>query len=147
MGSIPKDLPELLKDFQQQMDELFQRLFSLEKRGNRVEREHYPVVDCFETADSYVVEVELPGFEREDLKLSMLQNRLMVEGAKREDEKDKTISYICLERKFGRFCRTVEIPPMVDVSGVRARYCRGVLSVMFPKMSEARTPVINIPID
>src|SRR5512139_581027 len=49
MALVPKDLPDLLHSFQQQMDELFERLFPLEKRGNLGEREYSPPVDCFET--------------------------------------------------------------------------------------------------
>lgn len=147
MALIPKDMPDLLHAFQQQMDGLFERLFSLEKKGNFGEREYSPLADCFETADQYIVEMELPGFCREDLSLRIFHNMLIVEGFKREEEKKQNVNYICLERAFGRFCRTVEIPPTVDFSGVKARYDKGVLAVAFPKMTEAMAILRDIPIE
>jgi HSP20 family protein len=147
MALIPKDMPDLLHAFQRQMDELFERLFSLEKKGNFGEREYSPPVDCFETVDQYIVEMELPGFYHEDLSVRIFHNILIVEGCKREEDKKKNVNYICLERAFGRFCRTVEIPPMVDFSGVKARYEKGVLAVAFPKMNETRAIMRDIPIE
>ncbi len=147
MAAVPKDLPELLSVFQRQMDELFERLFALEKKGVYGEQEMVPPVDCFETADEFVVEIELPGFRREDICLGICRNILVVEGLRREEEKGKTVSYICLERTFGRFCRTIEIPATVDVSGVKARYLKGILSVSFPRVAETRSIIKDIPIE
>lgn len=147
MAVIPKDLPDLLSAFQQQMDELFERLLSLEKKGMPGEPEISPPVDCYETADEFIVEIELPGFCREDLSLGICRNMLIVEGFKKEDEKEKTVRYICLERAFGRFCRTVEIPPAVDVSKVTARYNKGILFITFPKVAESGAMIKNIPIE
>ncbi|HKZ17611.1 MAG TPA: Hsp20/alpha crystallin family protein [Geobacteraceae bacterium] len=147
MAVIPKDLPEFVNEFQQRLDELFDRLFKLEKKGLPGEQDVTPAVDCFETADEYMVEIELPGFYREDLTLGVIRNVLVLEGVKREEEKADTVNYICLERTFGRFCRTVEIPPMVDISGVKARYIKGILYVTFPKVSEAGAKIKEIPIE
>jgi HSP20 family protein len=147
MAAIPGDLTELLIVFQRQMDELFERLFSLEKKGAYGEQEIVPPVDCFETADEYIVEIELPGFCREDISLGICRNILVVEGLRREEEKGNTVRYICLERTFGRFCRTVEIPALVDIAGVKARYLNGVLSVSFPRIAETRSIIKDIPIE
>ncbi len=147
MAAVPRDLPELLIVFQRQMDELFERLFALEKKGVYGEQEMVPPVDCFETADEFIVEIELPGFRREDISLGICRNILVVEGLRREQEKGKSVRHICLERTFGRFCRTVEIPAIVDLSGVKARYLKGILSVSFPRIAETRSIIKDIPIE
>jgi HSP20 family protein len=147
MAAVPKDLPELLSVFQRQMDELFERLFSLEKKGFYGEQEMVPPVDCFETAEEFVVEIELPGLSREDISLGICRNFLVVEGLRREEKKGDTIRYICLERTFGRFCRTIEIPAMVDIAGVKARYLNGILTVYFPRIAETRSIIKDIPIE
>lgn len=146
MAVIPKDLPDLLNNFREQMDELFEGLIMLERKGLPGEQEIVPPVDCFETADEYIMEIELPGCCREDLSLGIYRNMLVLEGTKREEEKEKAKNYICFERAFGRFCRTVEIPSMVDVAGVKARYSQGVLYVTFPKIDESRAIIKDIPI-
>jgi HSP20 family protein len=147
MAVIPRDLPDLLMTYQQQLNELFDRIFKLEKKGFPGEQEITPPVDCYETADQLIVEIELPGFNREDLKLGLIREVLIVEGVKREEEKKESVNFICLERTFGRFFRTVEIPPMVDFSGAKAWFSRGVLQVSFPKLAEAGPIIKDIPIE
>ena len=147
MAIVPKDLPDLLSAFHRQMEELFERLLSLEKKGVAGEPEISPPVDCYETADEFIVEIELPGFCAKDLSVGYFRNMLIVEGFKKEEEKGTKVRYICLERSFGRFCRTVEIPPAVDDSRVTARYEKGILFVIFPKIAETGAMIKNIPIE
>lgn len=147
MGVIPRDRVDWLNFFQQQMDELFRLLFDLEGKGGRNDRDHLPPIDIFETAADLLVEIELPGFDRDDLSLRMCCNILVVEGTKREEPREREVSYICLERKFGRFCRVVEIPPTVDLTDARARYERGLLTVAFKKLDDRKMIVREIPID
>ncbi len=147
MAVIPKDPLDWLTLFRQQINEIFTFLSTIEAKENQGESEHAPFLDIFETADSFVVEVELPGFDRSELSLSICCNMLVVEGVKREEPRGKRVNYICLERRFGRFCRTVEIPPAFDAKGVRARYDKGVLSIAFPRLKETSTVIRNIPID
>ena len=144
---VPKDLPDLLYAFQQQMDELFEKLFPLEKKGNYGEREYSPLIDCFETGEYYIVEIELPGFSRENLNLSIFHNLLIIDGLKQEEGKNTKVNYICLEREFGRFSRTIEIPLMVDFCGAKARYEKGILSVSFRKISETGAIMKDIRIE
>lgn len=147
MAVIPKDPLDWLILFRQQINEIFSFLSTLEGGETGGEREHTPFVDIFETADSFVVEVELPGFDRRDLSLSICCNTLVIEGVKREEPKERQVSYLCLERCFGRFCRTVEIPPGVDLAEAKAAYEKGVLAVTFPRKRERSAIIRNVPIE
>ena len=147
MAVIPKDPLDWLTLFRQQINEIFTFLSTLEVQENPGDQELEPFLDIFETANEYVIEVELPGFERRDLSLNICCNMLVLEGLKREEKKGKQVNYICLERHFGRFCRTVEIPPAFDIKGVKAKYDRGVLSVAFPRLKDKTTVIRNIPIE
>ena len=147
MAVIPKDPLDWLTLFRQQINEIFTFLSTLEVKDNPADQEHAPFLDIFETAGEYVIEVELPGFERRDLSLSICCNMLVIEGLKREEDRRKQVNYICLERRFGRFCRTVEIPPAFDIKGVKAKYDRGVLAVVFPRLKDRSTVIRNIPIE
>ena len=146
MPVIPKDPLDWLILFRQQINELFTYLSSLEKGESQAESEHVPLLDIFETAEKFVVEIELPGFDRSDLSLTICCNTLVIEGVKREENKARPASYICLERRFGRFCRTVEIPPGVDIKGIIAHYEKGVLSVAIPRIKDKSAIIRNIPI-
>ncbi len=147
MAVIPKDPLDWLILFRQQINEIFTFLSSLDLKDAKGEHDHAPFLDIFETADSYMVEVELPGFERNDLAINICCNMLVVEGVKREEKGGKKVNYICMERRFGRFCRTVEIPPAFDVREVKAKYDRGVLRIAFPRKKEKNTVIRNIPIE
>ena len=147
MSVMPKDPLDWLTLFRQQINEIFTFLSTLELKDTAGDHEQAPFLDIFETADEYVIEVELPGFERSDISLNICCNMLVIEGLKREEKRGKQVNYICMERRFGRFCRAAEIPPAFDTKGVRAKYDRGVLAVAFPRMKD-RSPVIrNIPIE
>jgi HSP20 family protein len=147
MAVIPKDPLDWLVLFRQQINEIFTFLSSIESGEGQGDNEHTPLVDIFETADSFVVEIELPGFDRRDLSLSVCCNTLVIEGVKREEPRDRRVTYICLERRFGRFCRTVEVPPGVDIEGIKASYERGVLAVTFPRVKDRSAIIRKIPIE
>ncbi|HEX2770615.1 MAG TPA: Hsp20/alpha crystallin family protein, partial [Geobacteraceae bacterium] len=147
MAVIPKDPLDWLIFFRQQINELFNDLSAIEVKETNGEHEYLPLVDIFETAENFVVEIELPGFANEDISLSICCNMLVVEGIKRQEPRSAGVNFICLERLYGRFCRAVEIPPAVDMSRVAAKYAKGVLAIGFPKVRDKSIIIRNIPIE
>lgn len=143
---IPKEPLEWLTLFRQQMEEIFRFLSTLEGKEVFAEKESAPLVDIFETCDGFVVEAELPGCSAADLTLSVCCSTLVVEGIKRGESRSG-VNYICLERRFGRFCRAVEIPPAVDLDRVKARFSKGLLTVSLPWLENRRQHIRNIPIE
>jgi HSP20 family protein len=146
MAVIPKEPLEWLNLFRQQMDEIFRYLSTLEGREGGVEQEISPLVDVYETADSFVVEVELPGCHPDDVTLSVCCSTLVIEGMT-SGEAGGGINYICLERTSGRFSRAIEIPPGANLDGAKARYRRGLLTVAFPWCKGQRKHIREIPIE
>ncbi|UFS71585.1 Hsp20/alpha crystallin family protein [Geomonas sp. RF6] len=144
MAVIPKEPLEWLSLFRQQMDEIFQYLSSLEGKEGFSEQEP-PLVDVYETPDSFVVEVELPGCAPKDISLSICCSTLVIEGMKRQ-EAQPGVNYICLERRYGRFCKAVEISPAADVDNVNATMAKGLLVVAFPWAKSKKTHIREIPI-
>jgi len=146
MSPIPKDPAGWLNLFRVQMNEIFNYLSELDLHEKVGEHEFVPHLDIYETSGRYVIEFELPGFSLKDLSLSICCNTLVLEGNKRRDKNGTRMNYICLERHFGRFCRTVEIPPTFDVGGVAAAYEKGVLAVSFPRIEGKGVIIRDIPI-
>jgi HSP20 family protein len=147
MAVIPKDPLDWLTFFQQQINEVFNYLSSIEVKETNGEQEYLPLVDIYETAENFVVEIELPGFAPEDISLSICCNMLVLEGIKQQESRCKEVNFFCLERNFGRFCRAVEVPPTVDMNRISARYAKGVLAVIFPKVHDKSAIIRNIPIE
>ncbi|CAG0959536.1 Hsp20/alpha crystallin family protein [Geobacter sp.] len=146
MAVIPKEPLDWLSLLHLQMDEVFDYIARTGGGERWGECEYLPAVDIFETLDEFAVEFELPGIEQSDLSLKLCCNMLILEGVKRDDTRDG-VSYRCLERRFGRFCRTVEIPPTVDLGAVKACFRQGVLVVTFPRLSDRGKIIREIPIE
>ncbi len=147
MSVIPKDPVGWLMLFRQQMNEIFTFLSGLERPDQFGEHELTPLLDIYETADTYCIEIELPGLAPNELRLTVCCRTLVVEGQKKQERgRQGSQSYICLERHFGRFCRALEIPPSCSIDGVKARYDKGVLLVTFPLKKEREAIIRTIPI-
>jgi HSP20 family protein len=99
-----------------------------------------PLMDLKEAEDHYAIELEVPGFKKEDIKLSFdPSTRLLTISGKTEvdKEKDKTkggYKYHRIERKVGSFTRQIQLPEDMDVEqSIDAQYKDGVLNIKVPK--------------
>jgi len=101
-----------------------------------------PLADVEETDDAYVVEVELPGVEREDLNVELAGRRLVVNGERKERERVGILRR--RTRTVGRFGYEVVLPGEVDEDGVEASLGEGVLTVRVPKAAGARPRRIEV---
>ncbi len=90
-------------------------------------------VDIYETDKELVVEVGLPGFKPEDVKLKVEEDKLIVEGGKEEKKEVKEENYYRKEIKRGSFRRVIYLPYVVDSEKAKAKLENGILKVVFPK--------------
>lgn len=104
-----------------------------------------PAADMFETDDAYVVEMELPGFGRDDIDVAVEEDALTVSG-RREAETREDGNYHLRERSVGQFSRSFTLPASIDPDAVEARFDGGVLRVNLPKHEEARTRKIEVDV-
>ncbi|MCU0611407.1 MAG: Hsp20/alpha crystallin family protein [Candidatus Eisenbacteria bacterium] len=106
-----------------------------------------PKVDIHETEDGFVVEAELPGLTKEDIRLSVHESTLTVEGEKRlEREEKKGKNWHRQERTYGKFQRVFTLPRAVDPERISATFRDGVLVIELPKSEAARPKEIPISI-
>jgi HSP20 family protein len=93
-----------------------------------------PPIDVYETADTYVITVEVPGLTREQIDLAVEDTRLVVRGRRLESHPgNETVHYHLIERGHGAFARSFEFPLRVAVDGVKADLTEGVLTISLPK--------------
>lgn len=103
-----------------------------------------PSADLFENDDAYVLEMELPGFSRDDIELTVERNVLTVSGQRSAEEEIENVTYHLRERGTARFSRSFALPRSMDTEGVEARFDNGVLTVTLPKAAEARPKRIEV---
>jgi HSP20 family protein len=127
------------------MEELRSFLSEIEG-GHRGRNGHEPPLDVYETASEIVIEIELPGMEREDIGLRLFRNVLVLEGVKRK-ESLPGVAFHRLERHFGRFVRILEVPPSADPEQVRAQLEQGILVIRFARVGDRQASSRTIPID
>jgi HSP20 family protein len=103
-----------------------------------------PFLDISETQDEIVVKAEIPGVEKEDIKLSITDNVLALKGEKKMSREVEEENYHRIERVYGSFYRSVELPSRVKAEGIEANFENGVLEVRIPKAKEANVKKIEI---
>ena len=100
--------------------------------------------DLVDNNDNILVELELPGMEKADLTVDVIDKRLLVSGEKRSQDTRREGTLIITERAFGSFQRVVPLPCAVDRDKVMAEYRNGVLKIVLPKDPRARARTIPI---
>ena len=91
-----------------------------------------------------MVKAELPGLKKEDINVSLHDGDLVISGERKHDAKSEGTEVYRAERFFGKFQRTVSLPPAVAANNVKAEYKDGILTVTLPKSEEAKPRQIQV---
>jgi HSP20 family protein len=139
--------------------EPFREFATLQDRINRVFRESYspegrdetlttssfaPAVDVYEDEHSVTLKIEVPGIEEKDIDVRIENNTLTVHGERKIEKEEKEENYRRVERQYGSFTRTFNLPTTVDSEKVSANYDKGVLKIALPKKAEAKPKQIKV---
>lgn len=89
----------------------------------------YPRVDIAEDDQNIYVTAELPGVDKKDVKVSLQDNVLTIKGEKKSEIKDENKNYFRIERTYGSFCRSFQLPAEVDHDKVKAKFENGMLMI------------------
>lgn len=105
-----------------------------------------PRLDVSETENGLEVVADLPGMEKKDIKVSLEDNLLTIQGEKKEEKESKDKQYHTIERRSGSFYRALRLPVEVEKDKVEAAFKDGVLTLRIPKSKEAKKKVAQIEI-
>ncbi len=100
--------------------------------------------DVVETAEGVRVTIEVPGFDPDDLNVTVDSGTLHVSGERRAEQDVERPRYRMTERQFGRFERSFLLPEGVDPDAVQATYEHGVLTIDVPRKEHARPRRVKI---
>lgn len=124
-----------LEAFRREIDRLFDRFFEVMPFS---EQEFVPSVDISETDTEIIVQAEIPGIDPKDLDISLNGRLLTIKGEKRSEHEEKKENYHKIERKYGSFSRTIDLPADIDSDKVEALYKDGVLKIILPKTESGK---------
>jgi HSP20 family molecular chaperone IbpA len=103
-----------------------------------------PSADFYETEDGFVLEIELPGYAREELEVTVEKGVLTVSGEHDAQAETEGRAYYCRERSTERFSRSFSLPQSVNPEGVEAEMESGVLFVTLSKVEEAKPRKVEV---
>ena len=103
-----------------------------------------PRVDIRETDEALLVQAELPGIDKKDVKLEVRDGVLTLSGERRYEKDVKEENVHRIERSYGSFARSFSLPTNVDAEKVEAHMKDGVLEVRLPKRESAKPKAIAI---
>ncbi len=93
--------------------------------------------DVYEKDDAYNIEVDVPGFKKEDINIDVDNGYLTVKASKHFDETEKGKNYICRERRYGKFERSFYLGDL-KTDDVEASFENGTLKIKVPKVEESK---------
>lgn len=105
-----------------------------------------PAVDLREDREGFYLSAEIPGVPRDSLSLRVEGQTLTLEGNRPLDRLEKSAEHLRVERYYGPFSRTLNLPAAIDEDKVTARFRHGVLEVFLPKSLKSRTGSLKIAI-
>lgn len=105
-----------------------------------------PAVDIAEHDNEYIVKMDLPGVNKDDVKISLESNILTIKGEKKQEREEKEKNFHRVERSYGSFQRSFTLPTSLKSDKIDAVFADGVLSVTLPKLEEAKPKQIEVKV-
>jgi HSP20 family protein len=105
-----------------------------------------PIVDIQETDKEYLVKAELPEVKKEDVKVTINDGVLTLEGERRQEKEEKNRKFHRVERSYGKFVRCFTMPEDADAKSVQADFKDGVLNLHLAKSEAAKPKTVEVKV-
>jgi HSP20 family protein len=106
-----------------------------------------PLADIQEDENHLYLDFELPGISEKDVKITLQNNVLTVEGERRAERKSEKGNWLHQESYYGTFSRSFTLPGTADADSVQATFNNGLLQIRIEKRAEAKPKQIQIGIN
>jgi HSP20 family protein len=140
---------ELIRRFSDEMDQAFEN-FGLwgqgRTQGGATQMAMWaPAIEVFQKDNNLIVRAELPGVNKDDVKVRVTDDGLVIQGERKEEQEEKKEGFYRSERRYGQFYRLIPLPDDVNLDQVRADFNNGVLEITMP-VPQAQERHKEIPI-
>lgn len=103
-----------------------------------------PSIDISETEKQFIIDVEVPGINKEDIDLKIENDMLTISGERSFEKEEEGKQYHRVESHYGTFNRSFRLPENVDSESVKATYNNGILNITVNKSEEKLKKQIEI---
>ena len=138
-----------LEDVSQRLNRLFGGPLA---RGSEQGREQLkmadwaPSVDITESDDAYTIKAEIPEVKKDDVKVTMEDGRLTIQGERKQEKEEKGKRFHRIERAYGSFMRSFDVPDNVEEGRVKADFKEGMLTLTLPKSEKAKPKAVEVKV-
>jgi len=108
------------------------------------QRKWTPAIDVVRDNGNLVVRADVPGIKPEEVKIEIEDDILTVSGEHEERKEEKDKHFLCRERRYGSFSRTMALPAGVEAKKIKAKTHDGIVEVTIPLPKEAKKEKIEI---
>lgn len=128
--NIENEIDKLFEDFE--------RSFGAGSVRNRIKENTFwiPAADIYEDTKSFKFKLDLPGVEKDNVKIKYVNNKLTVSGIRMQEKEDDNCKYHHVERNYGNFNREFIVPENVVEDKINALFDKGQLIITIPKSKE-----------
>ncbi len=106
----------------------------------------FPAIDMYEEKNHFIIKVEVPGVEKDDINVTVADNALLIRGETKKEETAKEQDYYYSEFRYGGFSRSIPLPAGVKTEEIKATFKNGVLRLEVPKQDEEKEKEIKIEV-
>lgn len=106
-----------------------------------------PLVDITEDEKEFLVKAELPEVKKEDVKVTVENGTLTIEGERKFEKEEKNKKYHRVERAYGQFTRAFTLPETADPNKINAEFKDGMLTVHLTKTEKAQPKAVDVKVN
>lgn len=137
-----------LEDVSNRLNRIFGQSPARTESGNEMlaMADWAPSVDISETDAAYLVKAEIPGVKKEDVKVTIQDGMLTIQGERKQEKEEKGKKFHRIERCYGSFMRSFRVPDDADEGKVKAEFKDGMLNVTLTKSEKTKPKSINVSV-
>ena len=150
MNMVKWDPFRELEDVSSRLNRIFERPLIRSESGKEMlaVADWAPSVDISETDAAYLIKGEIPGVKKEDVKVTIQDGMLTIQGERKHEKEEKGKKFHRVECSYGNFMRSFQMPDDADENNVKAEFKDGMLNVTLAKSAKAtdKAKAINVAV-
>ena len=148
MNIVKWDPFKELEDVSNRLNRIFGRFPARAESGQEMlaVADWSPSADITETDAAYLIKAEIPGVQKEDVKVTVQDGMLTMQGERKMEKEEKGKKFHRIERSYGSFVRSFRIPDDADENSVKAEFKDGMLNVTLAKSAKAKAKSVNVSV-
>jgi HSP20 family protein len=141
-----------LLNVEREFNKLFHSLGSRFVSADSSESEEYenavwtPLTDISEDKDNFILKLDLPGINKEDVKVSYTDGQLSISGERKQEKETKEAKIHRVERAYGKYFRSFTLPTKIVEDKIDAEFKDGQLVITVPKAEEVKPKEISVKV-